>query len=139
MEIECQYLTNNVCALGLFSGKPRASNCIGCIAAGENNTEYAERMLEIKFGKKSKKISNEDVTAEISQVDLVNQTKAFVQRLLKTDAEENDFPAELWALREDYLKNQVDKTCTNCALNKKLKNISDQAKRFLSESQPVDK
>lgn len=37
----CDHLCLGACDLGLFGGKPYEWNCRECIAAGENNPNYA--------------------------------------------------------------------------------------------------
>ena len=38
----CKFYTDGKCELGYHNGKPHAGNCRACIAAGENNKEFAD-------------------------------------------------------------------------------------------------
>lgn len=41
----CQFLDGTRCTIGLHNGKPLPLNCAACMDAGENNREYAARLL----------------------------------------------------------------------------------------------
>jgi hypothetical protein len=46
----CQHITSttkeyNVCALGLYGGKPSHGTCKLCIERGQNNEEYAKELF----------------------------------------------------------------------------------------------
>lgn len=43
--IQCSYHNDDSCQLKLHGGKPNKGNCRECILAGENNSEYAERLF----------------------------------------------------------------------------------------------
>jgi len=42
----CQFYANASCTLGLHESKPTEGNCRACMAAGENNEQYAKGILE---------------------------------------------------------------------------------------------
>jgi hypothetical protein len=42
--IDCEHYQNG-CNLALHGGKPLLGNCLACIAAGENNKDYADRLF----------------------------------------------------------------------------------------------
>lgn len=44
----CEYFCLGVCELGLFGGRPYERNCRACMAAGENNTEYAAKLFKAR-------------------------------------------------------------------------------------------
>lgn len=41
---DCEHYQNG-CRLGLHGGKPLPGNCRACMAAGENNEEYAAKLF----------------------------------------------------------------------------------------------
>ena len=43
--MNCEHLKDGACSLGLYGGKPYFSNCLACVAQGNNNPDFARALF----------------------------------------------------------------------------------------------